>query len=140
MATTITIDYLGVRVTDRDIRQLERHVIEPDLDRRATNVQAGIIRGVPKRTGRLASTIRKNPGRTAVGPHVDVITGRTGMTDYLGYILRGTPPHLIRAIQNRPNATLRFMAGGQVAFAKVVHHPGTQPNNFIERALPLALR
>lgn len=140
MATTFVVDYLGVRITDGDVRQLERHIIEPDLDRRATNVQGGIIRGVPKRTGRLASTVRKNAGRTATGPHVDVITGRTGMTDYLGFILRGTPPHLIRAIQNRPNATLRFMAGGQVVFAKVVHHPGTQPNNFVIKALPLALR
>jgi hypothetical protein len=25
-------------------------------------------------------------------------------------------------------------------FAKVVHHPGTSPNNFIARALPEALR
>jgi hypothetical protein len=62
------------------------------------------------------------------------------MTDYLGYILRGTPPHLIRAIENRPNAHLRFVAGGQVVFAKVVHHPGTSPNNFLARALPEALR
>jgi hypothetical protein len=140
MATTFTVDYLGVRITERDVRAIEQHIIEPDLDRRATNVQAGIIRGVPKHTDRLASTVRKNPGRTATGPHVDVITGRTGLTDYLGFILRGTPPHLIRAIQNRPNATLRFMAGGQVVFAKVVHHPGNRPNNFVERALPLALR
>lgn len=140
MATTITVEYAGVRITDGDVRRIERAIIEPDIDRRATNVQAAIVRGVPKRTARLASTVRKNPGRTATGPHVDVITGRKGMTDYLGYILDGTPPHLIAAIQNRPNATLRFVIGGQVVFAKVVRHPGTRPNNFILRALPIALR
>jgi hypothetical protein len=138
MTLTLSIDY--VVVTDKDIREIEEFVIRPDLDRRGTNVQLAMIRGVPKRTGRLASTIRKNPGRTAIGPHVDVIAGRRGMTDYLGYILRGTPPHIIRAIQNRPNATLRFMAGGQIVYAKAVRHPGTSPNNFILRTLPEALR
>jgi hypothetical protein len=140
MATTFTVDYGGVRVTEADVRRIEGHLIEPDLDRRATNVQYATIRGAPKRSGRLASTVRKNPGRTAVGPHVDVITGRKGMTDYLGYILRGTPPHLIRAIQNRPNAHLRFMVGGRIVFVRAVRHPGTSPNNFIVRALPEALR
>lgn len=140
MSATITVEYAGVTVTDGDVREIERDIIEPDLDRRAVNVQAAVVRGVPKRTGRLASTVRKNRGRSATGPHVDVIAGRTGLTDYLGYILGGTPPHLIRAHSNRPNPHLRFMAGGRVVFTRVVRHPGTAPNNFLERALPEALR
>jgi hypothetical protein len=139
MATTLTVDYLGVRITERDVRGIESALVEPDLDDRATNVQLAMIRGAPKRTGRLVSTIRKNPGRTATGPHVDVIAGRRGMTDYLGYILRGTPPHVIQAIANRPNATLRFMVGGRIVYARLVRHPGTSPNNFMLRALPAAL-
>jgi hypothetical protein len=140
VATTITVDYQGVRVTERDVEGIIRSVILPDLDRRATRVQAATVRGAPVRTARLRSTVRKNRGRTATGPHVDVITGRNGLTDYLGFILRGTPPHIIRAIQNRPNATLRFMAGGTVVFGKAVRHPGTRANNFILKALPEALR
>jgi hypothetical protein len=140
VTTTLTLRYEGVRITERNVREVERDIIEPDLDRRATNAQAVIVRGAPKRTARLASTVRKNRGRTATGPHVDVITGRAGMTDYLGFILNGTPPHIIRAIENRPNAHLRFMVGGQVVFAKLVRHPGTRPDNFIARALPVALR
>jgi len=134
---TIAVDH--VRVTARDVRLME-HELEPDLDRRAFRVQMALLRGVPKRTSRLASTIRKNPGRTALGPYRDVIVGRSGMTDYLGYILNGTPPHLIAAINNRPNPHLRFMIGGVVVFAKVVRHPGTRPNNFMLRALPVALQ
>jgi hypothetical protein len=137
---TITIKYDYVRITQRGMRELERDIIEPDLDRRATNVQLHMVRGAPKRTGRLVSTIRKNRGRSALGPHVDILVGRRGLTDYLGYILRGTPPHLIRAIQNRPNATLRFMVGGRIVYARVVRHPGTEPNDFMNRALPEALR
>jgi hypothetical protein len=136
----MTVDLGEIRITGRDIDRIERTIVEPDLDRRAVNVQAALVRGVPKRTGRLASTIRKSPGRTATGPHRDVTVGRAGMTDYLGYILNGTPPHIIRARQNRPNATLRFMAGGQIVYTRAVNHPGTKPNSFMDRALPEALR
>lgn len=136
---TLVID-IDVKISARDVRELERDIIEPDLDRRASNVQGVMVRGVPKRTTRLASTIRKNRGRTVTGPNVDVIAGRAGMTDYLGYILNGTPPHIIRAIRNRPNATLRFMVGGRIVYARAVRHPGTKPNNFLLKALPAALR
>jgi len=136
----ITVRAGNVNVRAGDIRALEEHEIEPDLDRRATALQGALIREVPKRTARLAGTIRKNRGRTVLGPHVDVIVGRDGLTDYLGYILHGTPPHLIAAIQNRPNASLRYMAGGTVVFRKVVRHPGTTPRNFMINALPVALR
>lgn len=137
---TIIVESVGVRITEADILALERHIIEPDLDRRATNLQRALVVATPKDTTRLASTARKNRGRTALGPHVDVILGRRGLTDYLGHILRGTPPHIIRAIQNRPNATLRFRVGGQTVYAKLVRHPGTAPNNFMIRVLPVALR
>lgn len=135
-----TVQMGTIKITNSDVREVEESEVEPDLDRRATAVQGALIRGAPKRTSLLVSTIRKNRGRTVAGPHVDVIVGKDGMTDYLGYILHGTPPHLIQAIQNRPNAHLRYMQGGEVRFAKVVRHPGTTPNNFMLDALPVALR
>jgi hypothetical protein len=110
--------------------------IRRDLDRRASAVQAHMTRGCPRRTALLASTIHKNPGRLGPNPHVDVICGRDGITDYLGYVLAGTPPHLIHP----RGRALRFMAGGTIVFATVVHHPGTAPNNFMLRALPEAIR
>lgn len=110
--------------------------IRHDLTRRAVAVQGAMTRGCPRRTGLLASTIRKNDGRSARGPEVDVICGRDGLTDYLGYVLNGTPAHLIFP----RGQALRFMAGGSLVFASRVFHPGTAPNNFMLRALPEAIR
>jgi hypothetical protein len=112
--------------------------IRHELDRRATNVQRYQLRAVPKKTGMLASTSRKNAGRLGLRPYVDVIIGKQGLTDYLGYILYGTHAHYIRAIPNRPNAHLRFMVGGGVRFAKQVWHPGTRANNFVQRSMAQA--
>lgn len=109
--------------------------IRRDLTRRAVAVQAHMTRGCPRRLGLLASTIRKNDGHTVRGPSIDVLCGRDGITDYLGYVLSGTPPHLIFP----HGRALRFMIGGTVVFAAVVRHPGTAPNNFMLRALPEAL-
>jgi hypothetical protein len=44
----------------------------------------------------------------------------------------GTRPHIIRP--KRAQA-LRFRIGGRVVFAKVVHHPGTRPRPFLDKAL-----
>jgi hypothetical protein len=110
--------------------------IRRDLTRRAVAVQAHMTRGCPRRTGLLASTIRKNDGRSARGPEVDVLCGRDGVTDYLGYVLAGTPPHMILP----HGQALRFMIGGEVVYAAAVFHPGTSPNNFMLRALPEAVR
>lgn len=54
----------------------------------------------------------------------------------VGYIINGTPPHQIRP---RTRQTLRFTVGGRVVFAKLVNHPGTKPDDFLNRALPEAL-
>lgn len=110
--------------------------IRRDLTRRAVAVQAHMTRGCPRRTGLLASTTRKNDIRTRRGPGIDVLCGRDGMTDYLGYILEGTDPHWIFP----HGQALRFMIGGTVVFATAVRHPGTNPNNFMLRALPEAIR
>lgn len=50
------------------------------------------------------------------------------------YVLDGTRPHIIRA---RRAKYLRFEVGGQVMFRKMVRHPGTDPNDFMGRALRL---
>lgn len=114
--------------------------IKRDIRRRANNVQAYQLRRVPRRTGRLAATSRKNEGSNGLRPFVDVIIGRNGQTDYLGYILFGTPAHVIRARPDRPNAHLRFMAGGAERFAREVHHPGTRANNFVRESIIQAAR
>jgi hypothetical protein len=114
--------------------------IRVELDRRAGNVQRYQQRRCPRRTGRLVSTSRKNPGRFGLRPYVDVVIGRTGMTDYLGYVLFGTHAHEIRAVPNRPNAHLRFTSHGRVVFARSVWHPGTKANPFVQESLREAAR
>jgi hypothetical protein len=109
--------------------------IRRDLTRRAVAVQASMTRGCPRHTGRLVSTIRKHDDMTGYNPSVQVICGIEGLTPYLGYILSGTPPHLIRPLHGR---ALRFTVGGTIVFATLVRHPGTAPNNFVLAALSAA--
>lgn len=52
--------------------------------------------------------------------------------DYARHVNDGTGPHIIRP---RNAKALRFVVGGQVVYAKVVHHPGTRANPFLDRAL-----
>jgi hypothetical protein len=110
--------------------------IRRDLDRRATRVQQYQLRRVPRKTGLLASTSRKHPGRRGGRPSVQVLIGRQGITDYLHYILYGTPAHRIEAHRS----ALRFVLGGQVVFRRSVWHPGTRANNFVLESLPYAAR
>lgn len=51
---------------------------------------------------------------------------------YAPYVHDGTRPHVIRPKRGK---ALRFVIGGQVVFARVVQHPGTRPNPFLNRAL-----
>lgn len=52
--------------------------------------------------------------------------------EYAPYVNDGTRPHVIRP---KNAQVLRFRAGGRTVFAKVVQHPGTRPNPFLDRAL-----
>lgn len=50
------------------------------------------------------------------------------MPDYAIYLEFGTAPHIIRPKNAK---ALHWKSGGNDVFAKVVHHPGTQPQPFI---------
>ena len=130
--TSFSIEPGPVRIYEAEYRAWEEEDLRRYLVKRAVPVQAAITRGCPKHTGTLASTIRKRDGRDRRGVFVDVVVGREGLTPYLGYILNGTPPHLIAA---RNAKALRFVMDGVVVFRQLVRHPGTQPNNFMERGL-----
>jgi hypothetical protein len=51
----------------------------------------------------------------------------------LGYVVKGTPPHVIDHDHSKTQA-LHWVSGGQNFFAAFVEHPGTQPNDFLSRA------
>ena len=83
----------------------------------------------PVRTGRLRSSIRAEP------PRIFSLRGTVKVgsdLEYAGFVNDGTAPHVIRP---RRAQVLRFTVGGRVVFAKVVNHPGTRPNPFLDRAL-----
>ena len=105
-----------------------------DLDRRMLRAQLGARRMVRVRTGKLLSSIRKNRGFTGKKPYVEVIAGGRNV-QYARFENDGTRPHIIKA---RRKKALRFVQGGQIRFAKQVHHPGTRGSHFLDRALPLA--
>lgn len=84
---------------------------------------------------RAAAPVSHSPERT-VGDLRDSLHGEAdGWTirvttdkEYDRYVREGTEPHEIRAV--RAGALRFWMEGGTVVFRKVVHHPGTQPNDY----------
>ena len=99
------------------------------INERATQVlnRAKVL--APVDTGRLrASGKIQSAGFFSFRPKATV----TFDTDYAAFVNDGTRPHIIRPRNAR---ALRFVVGGQVVYAKVVHHPGTRPNPFLDRAL-----
>ena len=78
------------------------------------------------------------PGTMKEGISASVTPGLTGLTATVScdhpatvFVNQGTPAHIIRSKGAWP---LRNKAKGQV-FGLVVHHPGQQPNPFLEQAM-----
>lgn len=55
----------------------------------------------------------------------------TGIAHYAPYLHTGTRPFTIRPVHKQ---ALRFVAGGQFVFARVVHHPGIRGDQFLFRS------
>ena len=83
----------------------------------------------PVDTGRLRASIRMESRRTFTLKTVWTVGSDVY---YAPYVNDGTRPHVIRP---KTKQALRFMVGGRVVFARVVNHPGTRPNPFLDRAL-----
>ncbi|MBT0160671.1 hypothetical protein G4O51_11895 [Candidatus Bathyarchaeota archaeon A05DMB-2] len=107
-------------VASKFSKELKQQLIE----RLADVAWAEAFYGAPWRTGRLAESIVK-----------DVYEGEAriqALAPYAMYVVKGTAPHEIRPV----NAScLRFeTAEGDIVFTKLVRHPGTKPNPFMQRA------
>lgn len=110
--------------------------IARDLLRRADRASDYQRRNCGRRTGRLAATARTQlatSGRGSIA--AQAIIGRDGLTPYLGYVMYGTGPHVIRP--NRARA-LRFATSSGVVFATRVNHPGNRPNPFVLESVAAA--
>lgn len=115
--------------------------IDPGRISRLLRLRGGLAeRGLRKRTEKVARIAqRKAPG--TVGAYIDwkIQSGPRGLQGVIvcdhpavHYVLNGTRPHVIRP---RRAKALRFDIGGRTVFAKVVHHPGTRPRDFMSEAL-----
>lgn len=78
--------------------------------------------------GQLKQKIRYDRRTTAGSVRIEYGTG----VGYAKYVVKGTGPHVIRAVAAR---SLRFQVPGGVAFARSVRHPGTRANDFPARAM-----
>lgn len=109
----------------RTIRGASRNELDESA-RRVLN-RAKVL--APVDTGRLRASIRIESRRTFTLRTVYTIGSDVF---YAPYVNDGTRPHLIRP---KTKQALKFTIGGRTVFAKVVHHPGTRANPFLDRAL-----
>lgn len=83
----------------------------------------------PVDTGRLRASIRIESRRTFTFRSVYTVGSDV---EYADMVHGGTRPHIIRP---RNAQVLRFKVGGRFVYAKLVHHPGTRAQPFLDRAL-----
>ncbi|WTW95387.1 hypothetical protein OG216_19285 [Streptomycetaceae bacterium NBC_01309] len=115
--------------------------LDPGAITRMLRLRNGLAaRRLAQRTERVARIAeREAPGR--MGRYVSwrVEDGPDGLQGVITcdhpavhYVLNGTRPHVIRP--HRAKA-LRFEVRGEVVYARLVRHPGTRANAFLQRAL-----
>jgi len=95
------------------------------VERLADIAYAAAFYGAPWKTGKLAQSIVKDVGQGEASIQA--------LAPYAVYVVKGTAPHEIRPV----NAScLAFRAsGGGMVFTRLVRHPGTKPNPFMQRAV-----
>jgi len=99
------------------------------VERVAEVAYAEAFFGAPWRTGNLARSIIKEIDE-------DGEAKISVLAPYAKYVIMGTSPHEIRPVRA---SVLAFEArSGDMVFTKLVRHPGTKPNPFLERAVEKA--
>jgi hypothetical protein len=94
------------------------------IERLADIAWAHAFWNAPRRTGKLAGTIVKEVG--------DGEASINALAPYAMYVVKGTKPHTIRPV----NASVLVFQGasGRMVFTRLVHHPGTKPNPWMQKA------
>lgn len=119
----VRIDRADLRRAIRGASMSELRTVGPLVVNRAKIL-------APVDTGRLRAAIGPAQYRRTwtLRPQVTISVG----VSYAEMVHDGTRPHIIRPRNAR---ALRFMVGGRVVYARVVHHPGTRPRPFLDRAV-----
>jgi len=116
----IEVSYSGLKIQDFKIEPLMRSLVR-DVTEYAYLLAR--FEEAPERTGRLKRSIKRKVRGTKGEVRAEA--------PYAVFVEKGTRPHIIRPVRAR---ALRFQVGGEIVFAKLVHHPGTKPNPFMRRA------
>lgn len=113
---------------DEVVAKLSGPVKQKLLDRLADVAWAHAFWNAPRVTGKLAGTIVKQVGDGEAS--IDVLA------PYAVFVVKGTAPHIIRPVNA---SVLAFLgANGRMVFTRLVHHPGSKPNPWMQNAAEFA--
>lgn len=127
---TVSTSFALDRTRIERMLRLPGGLVYRNMERRVRRVEAEAIRRAP---GSMGGTIRSQIQRGPGGEFRGVINVRHPAALY---VTGGTRPHIIRPVRAK---ALRFTVGGRVVYARIVHHPGNKPNDFLRQALRAAL-
>lgn len=126
---------ISITITDKSMNDFFRDMnkyseavqgkVQDEVTRATYAVEGGAKQNSPVRKSFLRNSIRatikgKLSGQVAVG------------AKYGGYVHQGTKPHVILP---RNKKFLAWRVGKGYRFAKIVHHPGTKANPFLQKAV-----
>lgn len=104
----------------------EAQMLEDFVERVAIELFGETSREAPVDHGRLAGSVQF-PEKVGEYEYVIEINA-----EYWKYVQFGTDPHLIEPDTKK---ALSFVVGGETVTVAWVHHPGTEANPFIDRAI-----
>jgi hypothetical protein len=135
----ITVSTAELEAAVKKLRKARREVIlkmaEKELDKYGRTLRDQVRNEAPVKTGALRSSIKYTiANRGTASMELMVNAGNKQRPEVVvKTVLFGSRAHPIRP--KRPGGVLRFMGrDGRIQFRKSVRHPGTKPNNFLERA------
>lgn len=128
MSLTVT----GIAALQRRLKAMDKVSGRPLLQKIQLDATANAKHLVRRKTGNLGRTISR-------GGLTDTYTIVKATAGYAAYVELGTKPHVIRPRNRKvlawPAGGARLSGsarrGGKMAFARVVHHPGTKPYPFL---------
>jgi HK97 gp10 family phage protein len=114
---------------DEVAETLDKELRQMFVERLADVAYAEAFYGAPWKTGKLARSIVKEIDE-------DGEASIKALAPYAIYVVKGTSPHEIRPVNA---SVLAFKAmSGDMVFTRLVRHPGTKPNPFLQRAVDKA--
>jgi hypothetical protein len=130
------LDLLADKVAETELRRRMENVLREAQRLAPVSGTNSFTDGVPgKRSGgRLRDSLRigstKQRGKTVIRLFSDARNSRG--QQYANIVVKGSSPHVITG---NPNLRFQWINRGVFVITPQVQHPGTEPNNFLLRAL-----